>query len=210
MLPDAEAMPKPGVVNNTRMSNLPEWDLTVGEIVAPFGLAGEMKVRLETDFPDRFSRLKQVCVRSLNGDGKLCTVTGTRQHKGQVLLKLLGITRIEEAEPLRNYLVQIRTAEAVELPENEFYIHSLIGCDVILEDGSKLGPLTSILRGIANDVYVVGSGKSEILLPVIKDVVKRVDLESRIIVVTPTPGLLPTDPADEIARSEKGNDSEGD
>ena len=42
---------------------LEEWSLTVGEIVAPFGLAGEVKVRLETDFPDRFTRLKQVCLR---------------------------------------------------------------------------------------------------------------------------------------------------
>lgn len=32
---------------------LTEWNLTIGEIVAPFGLTGEMKVRLETDFPER-------------------------------------------------------------------------------------------------------------------------------------------------------------
>jgi 16S rRNA processing protein RimM len=48
----------------------------------------------------------------------------------------------------------------------------------------------------ANDVYVVGQGKSEILLPAVRDVVREVDLMQRRIVVTPTEGLLPEDHAD--------------
>jgi 16S rRNA processing protein RimM len=189
------------------MNNLLEWNLTVGEIVAPFGLAGEMKVRLETDFPERFARLKQVCIRTSDGVGKLWTIAGTRQHKGQILLKLTGISRIEDAEPLRNCLVQIKTEDAVSLPENEFYIHSLVGCDVKLENGKILGKLSSILRTTANDVYVIGKGKEEILLPAIKDVVKSVDLDARTITVSPTPGLLPDDPAEVVTNSETETDN---
>ena len=184
------------------MNNLTEWNLTVGEIVAPFGLAGEMKVRLETDFPERFARLKQVCVRTPDGVGKLCTVAGTRQHKGQILLKLQGVSRIEDAEPLRNCLVQIKTEDAVTLPENEYYIHSLVGCVVKLQSGKSLGTLTSILRTTANDVYVIGKGKDEILLPAIKDVVKHVNLDKRTIEVAPTPGLLPDEPAEVVTNTE--------
>lgn len=169
----------------------PEWNLTVGEIVAPFGLAGEMKVRLETDFPDRFARLKQVCLRHPDGTGALYQVVGARGHKGQVLLRLQGVASIEAVEPLRNMLVQIRGQEAVRLPANEYYIHDLIGCEIVTPEGRSLGPLTQVLRGTANDVYVIGSGKNEILLPVIRDVVRDVDMVRRRITVTPTPGLLP-------------------
>jgi 16S rRNA processing protein RimM len=172
----------------------PEWNLTVGEIVAPFGLAGEMKVRLETDFPDRFARLKQVCLRHPDGNGKLYQVAATRGHKGQVLLRLEGVASIDEVEPLRNLLVQIRGQEAVQLPANEFYIHDLIGCEVVTSEGRLLGPLNQVLRGPANDVYVIGSGKNEILLPVIREVVRNVDMVGRRITVTPTPGLLPEEP----------------
>lgn len=169
----------------------PEWNLTVGEIVAPFGLAGEMKVRLETDFPDRFARLKQICLRRADGGARLYEIAGTRPHKGQILLKLQGVTSIEDAEALRNRLLQIRGEDAVRLPANEFYIHDLLGCEVVTAEGRALGPLTQVLRTAANDVYIIGTGKNEILLPVIQDVVREVDLANRRILVTPTPGLLP-------------------
>jgi 16S rRNA processing protein RimM len=171
---------------------LENWSLTIGEIVAPFGLAGEVKVRLETDFPERFDRLAQVCLRWPSGEARLFAVEGARRHKGQILLKLRGITSIDAAETLRNTLVQVRSEEAVSLPANEFYIHDLLGCEVIMTDQRLLGSLVSVLRGGANDVYVVRAASgTEILLPAIKEVVREVDIARRRIVVTPTPGLLP-------------------
>jgi 16S rRNA processing protein RimM len=170
---------------------LDEWNLTIGEIVAPFGLAGECKVRLETDFPERFAQLKQVCLRLPDGKAALYEVAGSRPHKGQILLKLKGVTAIEGAEALRNALVQVRAEDAVRLPANEFYFYQLIGCEVITTEGRALGAVTAVLRSGANDVLVIGEGKSEILLPLVKDVVREVDPTQRRIVVTPTPGLLP-------------------
>jgi len=173
--------------------SLEEWSLMVGEIVAPFGIKGEAKVRLSTDFPDRFSRLRQVCLRLPDGAMRLWDVESARHHKEQVLLKLKGVNRIEDVDPLRNAQVLIRATEAVRLPANEYYIHDLVGCEVVTAAGRVLGPLTSVLRGdaIAHDVYVVGEGKSEIMLPAVREVVREVDLRNRRIVVTPTPGLLP-------------------
>lgn len=165
--------------------------MTVGEIVSPFGRVGEVKVRLETDFPDRFARLKQVCLRWHSGDARIVDVDGARLHKRQILLKVRGIDSIDDAETLRGALVQLRASDAVSLPANEYYIHDLIGCDVVTVEGRMLGALTSVMANPANDVYVIGQGKSEILLPAIRDVVLEVDLANRRIIVQPTPGLLP-------------------
>ena len=173
--------------------SLEEWSLMVGEIVAPFGIKGEAKVRLSTDFPDRFARLRQVCLRLPDGTMQLWEVETARHHKEQVLLKLKGVNRIEDVDLLRDAQVLIRATEAMRLPANEFYIHDLIGCEVVTEAGRVLGPLTGVLRGDAkaHDVYVIGEGKSEIMLPAIKEIVREVDLRNRRIVVAPTPGLLP-------------------
>lgn len=170
-----------------------EWSLMVGEIVAPFGIKGEAKVRLSTDFPDRFARLRQVCLRLPDGTMRLWDVETARHHKEQVLLKLRGVNRIEDVELLRDAQVLIRATEAVRLPANEFYIHDLVGCEVVLEDGRVLGPLTAVLRGDAkaHDVYVIGEGKSEIMLPAVREIVRSVDMKTHRIVVAPTPGLLP-------------------
>ena len=173
------------------MTSHSDWNLTVGEVVAPFSRFGELKVRLETDFPDRFTHLKQVCLRRSDTQADLFDVESVRLHKGQVLLKLRGIASIDDAETLRNTLVQVRGTEAIALPANEFYVHDLIGCEVFTQEGRLLGPLTSVLRSGANDVYVIGTGKNEILLPAIRDVVQNVDTAARKIIVSPTPGLLP-------------------
>lgn len=171
---------------------LEEWSLTVGEIVAPFGIRGEVKVRLETDFPERFARLPQVCLRRPGEEARLFSVENARLHKGQVLLKLRGINSINEAEGLRNTLVQVRSQDAVPLPENEYYIYDLLGCEVVTAAGRRLGVLASVIKSSANDVYVVPQESgAEILLPAIREVVREVDLQNRRIVVTPTPGLLP-------------------
>lgn len=172
---------------------LAEWNLIIGEIVAPFGLAGEVKVRLETDFPERFLQLKQVCLRWPSGEAELHWVESTRFHKGQVLLRLRGVTTIDAAETLRSALVQVPAHEAVRLPANEFYIHDLVRCEVFTEQGRRLGSVCSVLRNQANDVLVVGKGKGEILLPMVRDVIRIVDVANGRITVNLTPGLLPQD-----------------
>src|SRR5580700_1964672 len=122
---------------------LDEWNLTIGQIVAPFGLAGECKVRLETDFPERFGQLRRVCLRLPDGKAALYEIAGARPHKGQILLKLKGVAAIEGAEALRNALVQVRAEDAVRLPANEFYIHQWVGCDVVTAEGRALGAVTA-------------------------------------------------------------------
>jgi len=86
----------------------------------------------------------------------------------------------------------VRGQDAVPLPVGEFYIYNLIGCEVVTVENRLLGKVNSVLRGgIANDVLVIGEGKHELLLPMVRDVVRDIDIVARRIVVSPTPGLLP-------------------
>ncbi len=167
-----------------------EWTLIVGVVTAPFGIRGEMKVHLETDFPERFKRLKQVSLQVNESSSGIYQVYSSRLHKGQALLKLEGIDSIEQADPFRGALVRIRMEDAQPLPSGEYYIHDLIGCSVISDTGLHLGVLTGVLRGAANDVYVVGEGKTELLLPAISQVILQVDLAEKRIIISPSPGLL--------------------
>lgn len=171
--------------------NLENWNLSIGEIVAPFGISGEMKVRLDTDFPERFHGLDKICIRQLNGVSWLAEVKSTRFHKGQILLRLNDIHTIEQVDSLRGSLVQIEPVQAVHLPDDEFYMHDLIGCTVITSEGITVGVLESVMRGVANDVYVVRDGSYEALLPAISQVIKQVDIKEKRILITPMEGLLP-------------------
>src|SRR5215831_6209767 len=109
---------------------LDEWTWTIGEVVAPFGRMGEVKVRYETDFPERFKELKEVCLRSEAGVPRLYSVENVRSHKGQALVKFKGVESINDANVLRGAKVQIPRAEAVALPGDSYYAADLIGAEV--------------------------------------------------------------------------------
>ncbi len=79
--------------------------------------------------------------------------------------------------------------EALPEPEaGEYYVFQLIGLDVEEEGGERLGKVTEVAPGIANDVLELDSG---LALPLVEACVREVDLERRRIVVAP--GFLPPD-----------------
>ena len=78
-----------------------------------------------------------------------------------------------------------------ELPEDEYYYYELIGLDVYTDEDKKLGSLYDVLKTGANDVYVIKTDEGkEILIPVIEDCIKKVDLEAKRVTVHLLKGLL--------------------
>ena len=73
------------------------------------------------------------------------------------------------------------------LPDGQYYIHQIIGLEVVDESGAVQGTVGDVLQTGSNDVYVVKtSDGKEILLPAIDTVVKRIDVPAgRMVVVLP-------------------------
>ena len=163
--------------------------LEVGQIVNTFGIKGEVKVTPFTDDINRFDDLKKVYVKTRKED-KLYKVENVRYHKNMVLLKLEGIENPEQGELLKNAYLEIDREDAIPLKEGQYFIVDLIGLDVYTDEGKLLGKVDDIYNTGANDIYVVKDelGK-QILLPGIKDVIKEVKLDDRIIVHL-IPGLI--------------------
>ena len=65
------------------------------------------------------------------------------------------------------------------------------GLDVVTDEGQNLGKLEDIYNTGSNDIYVVKDnlGK-QVLLPAIKDVIKKVDLSEKKITVHILNGLI--------------------
>ena len=163
--------------------------LEVGQIVNTFGIKGEVKVTPFTNDVSRFDDLEKVYVKTRKED-KLYKVEGVRYHNNMVLLKLEGIENPEQAELLKNAYLEIDREDAIPLKEGQYFIVDLIGLDVYTDEGNLLGKVDDIYNTGANDIYVVKDelGK-QILLPGIKDVIKEVILDDRIIVHL-IPGLI--------------------
>ncbi|MBQ9757264.1 MAG: ribosome maturation factor RimM [Clostridia bacterium] len=161
-------------------------ELEIGQIVNTHGLRGDVKVMYWCDTPELFHELAYV-----NIDGEEFDIEKSRIHKNMVILKLKGIDDINIAEKYRNKILTVPREELGDLPDGTYYICDLLGCSVETVEGRLLGKICDIIKTGSNDVYVVeNDDKKQVLIPVISDVIKSVDIEAKRILIEPLKGLI--------------------
>lgn len=164
--------------------------LRVGVISSTHGIKGEVKVYPTTDDAARFKDLKKVLLDT-GKDYRELEVEGVKFFKNMVILKFKGYDSINDIEKYKGKDLLVTRDDAVELGPDENFIVDLIGLSVVTEDGEPFGTLTDVIVTGANDVYEVKTAEGkEVLLPAIKECVRKVDLEASVITVHIMDGLL--------------------
>ncbi len=166
----------------------PEY-LVVGSLRRAHGVRGDMVMEIVTDFPERLKPGTKVYVGTQYAP---MVIEHARHHSEGLIIKFREVRSPEEAARYRNQAVYVLTADRPPLPEGQYYDHQLIGFSVVeRETKETIGVLSEIMRTGANDIYVVQRpDESEVLLPVIPDVVLALDVKQRTIEVHLLPGLM--------------------
>ena len=164
--------------------------LEVGQIVNTFGIKGFVKIYPYVNDIKRFDDLKTVYIKTKK-EQKILEIEEVKYQKNMVLIKFKGVENVEEANKLRNAYVEIDRKYAIPLEEGEYFIADLLGLDVYLDTGEKLGVLEDIYNTGSSDIYVVKNelGK-QFLLPYIDEVIKKIDPENGRITVHLIEGLI--------------------
>lgn len=162
----------------------------VGKIVNTHGIRGEVRVMPTTDFiNERFAPNQKLYLQTA-GEPLELTIEKARQHKGFVLVKFAGYDNINDVEKFRDHELLVSGDDQQPLEDGQYYYHQIIGLTAKTVEGRKLGKIKEILSPGANDVWVVDRpGKQDLLLPVIDDVVKKVDLDNGQVLVELMEGL---------------------
>lgn len=167
-----------------------ERDILIGRIVAPFGIRGEVKVVVVTELPERFDAGREVTLIYPDGGRRYARVEKSGTNKNGLSIKFQGVETRNDAEELRDAEIVIDESQLEELPEDQFYLFDIVGLKVVTDDGREQGEVVEVLQGGANDVYVTSTG---LCIPAIKDVVAKIDIRERLMVIHPVPGLLAED-----------------
>lgn len=142
-----------------------------------------------TDFPER---IQTGMTLYLGEEHDPAVVSGVRHHNKGLLLHFEGIDSREDVEGFRNREVFVPAEDRPPLPEGEFYLHELIGMQVVTDDGETLGVLSEMIETGATNVYVVRrEGKADALLPTTDEVILEIDVKNKIMRVHLLEGLLP-------------------
>jgi len=163
----------------------------IGKLIGAHGIRGEMKVFPITDDVRRFSTISECMV--LSPAEKLLrtvTVTGKRFAVETVIIQVEGIVDRDEAQKLSGLFLAVKREDAAPLPAGRFYISDMIGCKAMDTEHGLLGVVSDVLQTGANDVLVVKrSGKPDLLIPYLKEVVTEVDVFAKMISASLPEGL---------------------
>lgn len=161
----------------------------IGYILKPQGIRGEIKVDPVSPDPARFKRLEKIYIQSKTLNSY--SLESVRLTNKFVFLKLVGINSREDAELLRGAEILIPEEDLLELGENEYFVHDLIGCAVVDEQDTLIGEIREIMQHMSNDIYIVDTpDERQIMIPAVRDVVRRIDLKTKKITIRILEGLL--------------------
>lgn len=157
----------------------------MGEVAGAHGVEGALKVRPLTDFPDHLRTLGTVMVEVAGDEIGLRRVEWIKIAGGRAIMKIEGVENREQARSLLGARLKIRRSAAAPLPPGHYYVPDIVGLSVRTTEGDDLGKITEVIRAPANDVYVTPRA----MIPAVKEVVREIDLERRVMIVEPIPGL---------------------
>ena len=149
--------------------------IRVGRVGKPHGLEGAFVVEQGSEDPERFAEGVTLLV-----DGEPALVVESKRAGGRPVIRL-------DREVARGAPIEVERDALPETAEGEYYAFQLVGLDVEEEGGEKLGRVTEVTSGPANDVLELDTG---LALPLVDACVREVDLDGgRIVVQTGfTPG----------------------
>ena len=149
--------------------------ITVGQIIKAFGIKGEVKVKPYTDDIMRFKKLRIVYIGETPYKIIACRIA-----EGFVYLSFIGVNDRNTSETLVGSMLEIDRVNAVELEEGRYFIADMLGCKVVLTDGTVIGKLTDVAQYGAADVITVVDGNKVCRFPFIKKLNSNIDIENKI------------------------------
>ena len=159
----------------------------IAKITTTSGLKGEVRLRPLSRYFDEYMKDKSLMIGFSPDTSTDMNIEKTIGIGKKVRFKFEGVNSIDDAERLIGQTIFI---EASEFDAINYISSELIGSFVVTDDGEMVGALQDVIWLPNNDVYVIHDGEKERLIPVIPEVVKGVDFEEKMILITPMDGLL--------------------
>ena len=159
-------------------------------VLKSHGLAGELKVALQLHDPAALKPPFPATLVTSDGQQRDCQVLAIRGAGKHLLIKLGGIDDRDSADALRGARLLVDRVAFPQPDEGEYYLGDLVGYETVLETGDPVGLILEVWALPANDVLKVDHNGKEVLIPLIDQVVKSIDHQSRTVVIVPMEGLL--------------------
>lgn len=162
----------------------------LGYITKTHGTKGEVTAFFDVDFPEDYQDLESVFL--LQG-GKLVPffIEGIdMQQKGRFIIAFEDVKTVMEAEKLKGSELYLPLSALPELEQDQFYFHEIIGYKVHDAEAGELGTVREIFAMPTQDLIAMDYNGTEVLIPIMDDIVEKADKETKTLFVNLPEGLL--------------------
>ena len=160
----------------------------LGRITKPWGVKGQVVMFLDVDTPEDYLGLDSAFVEvkgqlvpyffhldNLNGNKAVATFEDLSPDQAAALV----------GHPLYLPLDLLPKLEG-----NKFYFHEVLGFKVVDEEKGDIGTLQQVIEYPAQPLFQIIKNDTEILIPVIDEVIKKVDRDTKTLFIAAPNGLI--------------------
>lgn len=149
------------------------------------GVRGEVRVEPLGGDGSRFRRGMRL---SVEATGRPLTLRSARPGTdGSLLLGFRGVDTPEQAAELRGMYLCVGVSAARRLGPDEWFVWQLVGLRCVGEAGQALGTIADVEPAPAADILVVEGEGAVHRYPMVREFVRRVDLDAGIVTIAPQP-----------------------
>ena len=168
--------------------------ITIGQVMKPRGIKGELKIYPYTEqhCMEYYCKLPSVWIGKSANLAKEYQVIKNRIFKNFFLCCLNGVNTIEQAIKLKLNFLFIPKEQRAEIKKDEILLDDLLDSEVFNADGKKLGKVINFFHSGANGICEVVrlDNKPNFLFPVTSEVLIETDSVKKKLVINPLEGML--------------------
>jgi 16S rRNA processing protein RimM len=163
---------------------------SLGKITKTSGYKGSLMFFFDVDDISQYADLNSVFIEIENNLVPFFIEELKIKSPQKAFVKLDGIDTIQKAENLVNSTLFLPLDMLPQLEGDDFYFHEVIDFDVIDEKHGNIGKLREIQDLKTQTLLVIMNGETEILIPLHKQFVKKLDKENKLLYIVAPEGLI--------------------
>jgi 16S rRNA processing protein RimM len=162
----------------------------LGKILKTHGNKGQVMVHLDVDDPTTYQNLESVHL-DLHGERIPFFIASLElKHNRKAVVKFQDFDTLEDAESLQSLEMYLPITELPPLKGNQFYYHEIKGFQVVDQNHGNIGVIEDILELPHQALFQVRHGEKEILIPIVDEIIQKVDRRKKLLLIEAPPGLI--------------------
>ena len=167
--------------------------MSIGEIVAPQGLKGDIRIKPSSEFPERFTKPgKRWIQKDKELPSEIILIKGKQiPGKSIYVISIDGICNRSSAEKIIGWNLVIPIDSRPKLGNDEYHYFDLIGLEV--RRGPKkilIGYVTDLIKGGNDLIEIELVGGKKVLVPFVREIVPEIEVKDNWLLINPPRGLL--------------------